>query len=407
MKRRYFLAALAGAGLGYVAWRYWPEDGFTNPCLAESLPTALAQHPLILAAWQDIEASQLWDTHIHLIGNGDDDSGIWINPDLSSAAHPLQWLQRYFYFNASCVKTGTGVDNAYVERLLQLKHAFPAGSKLMLLAFDYYYDSRGQRNTQASSFYTPNEYAQRIAREHSDDFVWTASVHPYRKDAVDALEKAVAGGARAVKWLPAAQGMDPASPQCDAFYQAMAAHRLPLLVHAGAELAVKGGNTDDYGNPLRLRRPLDQGVPVLVAHCASLGSGIDLDRGANADRLPCFELFSRLMEEPAYQGLLFGEISAVTQINRSHNGLRTLLTREDWQTRLVNGSDYPLPGILPLFSLKQLVRMELLGTDTAALLTEVRRYNPLLFDFVLKRSLRAEGHAFDRRVFESRRVFHA
>jgi hypothetical protein len=45
---------------------------------------------------------------------------------------------------------------------------------------------------------------------------------------------------------------------------------------------VKGGNREDFGNPLRLRRPLEQGVRVLVAHCASLGSGLDLD--ADRDR---------------------------------------------------------------------------------------------------------------------------
>ena len=73
------------------------------------------------------------------------------------------------------------------------------------------------------------------------------------------------------------------------------------------ELAVKGGNREDFGNPLRLRRPLEQGVRVLVAHCASLGTGLDLDAGSRPARVDNFALFVRLMEEPNYQGLLFGD----------------------------------------------------------------------------------------------------
>jgi mannonate dehydratase len=38
-------------------------------------------------------------------------------------------------------------------------------------------------------------------------------------------------------------------------------------------------------------------------------------------------------------------------------------------------------------------------------LSEIRKHNPLLFDFVLKRSLRRGGTALDRRVFETRRFF--
>lgn len=198
--------------------------------------------------------------------------------------------------------------------------------------------------------------------------------------------------------------MDPASSQCDNFYTLLARHQIPLLVHAGAELAVAGGNTEDYGNPLRLRRPLDKGVKVLVAHCASLGSGIDLDQGKEAPRKPAFELFARLMEETAYEGLVFGEISAVTQINRAGNGLKTLLSHTAWHPRLVNGSDYPLPGILPLFSPRQLHRMGLLDAQDVQVLNQIRRYNPLLFDFLLKRRLSWQGTGFATTVYESRRV---
>jgi uncharacterized protein len=168
---------------------------------------------------------------------------------------------------------------------------------------------------------------------------------------------------------------------------------------------VQGGNIEDFGNPLRLRRPLDQGVKVLTAHCASLGKGLDLDSSAGNRYVDNFTLFARMMDEPGYEGRLFGELSAVTQINRVRNGLETLITRTDWHPRLINGSDYPLPGVMPLFSVRELIRMGYLQKTAGATLVEIRRYNPLLFDFVLKRSLNVNGKRLSPVVFESRRVF--
>jgi mannonate dehydratase len=200
-------------------------------------------------------------------------------------------------------------------------------------------------------------------------------------------------------------GMDPASPKCDRFYQALARLNLPLLTHGGEEKAVHGGSMSELNNPLRLRRPLDQGVRVIVAHCASLGESIDIDRGPNGPRLEGFELFQRLMDEPRYEGRLFGEISAVTQANRTESILATLIRRVEWHARLINGSDYPLPGVMPLFSPRRFVKQQFLTDAQAQVLSEIRRYNPLLFDFVLKRSLVSGGQHFTPVVFESRRLF--
>lgn len=405
MKRRHFVLGLAGLGLAGAGVRYWPEDGFLNPCPGEPLPQALLDHPLVRSAWAGIDPAQLWDCHVHLIGTGDGGSGVWINPDMESLAHPVQWLQRAFYFNGSCTADDGRSDRRFVERLTWLHDQLPAGVKLMLLAFDYFHDETGERQLDTSAFHTPDAYAASIVRQEPDRFEWIASIHPYRPDAVAALRNAAQQGARAIKWLPAAQGMDPASPRCDPFYETASELDIPLLVHAGAEHAVKGGNTEDFGNPLRLRRPLEQRVRVLVAHCASLGHSVDLDAGADGPAVSSFELFARMMREPRYEGLLFGEISAITQINRVGPALETAVERDDWQPRLVNGSDYPLPGVLPLFSLNQMVRRGYVAEPQAQVLSAIRRHNPLLFDFVLKRTIRIGGKGFGPEPFQTRGFF--
>ena len=144
---------------------------------------------------------------------------------------------------------------------------------------------------------------------------------------------------------------------------------------------------------------------VVVAHCASIGNDVDLDRGEDGPLVESFELFARLMDEPRYRGRLHGDISAIAQINRPAANLRRILERSDWHARLLNGSDYPLPGVLPLISVERLIAHGLLEASVAGLLQEIRAHNALLFDLVLKRLLRAGPRRFAPAVFETRDFF--
>jgi predicted TIM-barrel fold metal-dependent hydrolase len=182
----------------------------------------------------------------------------------------------------------------------------------------------------------------------------------------------------------------------------MVEQRMLLLAHAGEEQAVHAAEDQELGNPLRLRRALAAGVTVVVAHCASLGEALDLDDAARG-RVRCFELFLRLMDEPQWQGRLFGELSAVTQVNR-RRALRTLLERTDLHARLVDGSDYPLPAVNAVISTWLLAREGYLTADERAALNALYERNPLLFDLALKRTLRhpASGARFPAALFTRR-----
>jgi len=160
-----------------------------------------------------------------------------------------------------------------------------------------------------------------------------------------------------------------------------------------------------FGNPLRLRRALDAGVRVVVAHCASHGEDEDLDK--KGTRQSSFDLFARLMDRPEWKKNLFGDISATVLRNRKPEILKTLLMREDWHGRLLNGSDYPLPGILPLISLSRFVRHGLLPKESVDGLASLRQANALYFDLALKRSLAWQGKSFPAQVFETRAFFEA
>ena len=190
--------------------RYWPE-ALWNPCRAQ-LPRHLAGHELVAAAWQGIDPAQFWDSHAHLVGTGDSASGIYVNPRTDSLLSPGQYARRLFILNAGCAHEAKGsVDRSYVERIHNLMAGLRPGAKLLLFAFDRTHDERGEPDLDRTTFHVPDAYARDVARAHPAVFEWVASIHPYAKDALERLARAKAEDARAVKWLPAAMGIDPAS----------------------------------------------------------------------------------------------------------------------------------------------------------------------------------------------------
>jgi mannonate dehydratase len=162
-----------------------------------------------------------------------------------------------------------------------------------------------------------------------------------------------------------------------------------LLTHVGEEQAVASAEDQAYGNPLLFRRPLEMGVKVVMAHCGSLGENEDLDNPGETAK--SFDLFLRLMDNPRYDGLLFGDISAMTQFNRLPGPLTALIKRPDLHHRLLDGSDYPLPAINIVVQTRALVKHGFISRQERKHLNEIYHCNPLLFDYVLKRTIRAPG----------------
>ena len=395
-------AALAGARLALPRWvRPGPPGG------VEELSEGARR--LVELAFEGLDPARCWDVHVHVVGLGRGGSGCSVDPRMLSHWHPMLRLRFDVYLAASGVRDLSRADEEYLEVLLELhRRANPRG-KLLLLAFDANVGEDGREDPARTSLHTPVEHVARVAAGRAG-VLPVASVHPYRADAIERLERAAEAGAVAVKWLPSAMGIDPAAKRCDPFYERLAALGLPLITHAGTELAVHAEEAQRLGNPLRLRRPLDRGVTVVVAHCASLGRDLDLDapEAERAERAS-FDLFLRMLGERQHEGRLWGEISALTLVNRCGRPLRELLLAPELHPRLVNGSDYPLPAVDPLVSARWLDRLGYLEPGEAPLLEEIQAVNPLLFDLVLKRRLRvvAEGraHCFAPEVFETQRLF--
>lgn len=357
---------------------------------------------LVDAAWAGIDPKRAVDCHVHVVGIGVGDTGCAVHPRMRSLWHPLHRAKFEVYRLAAGIEDLERADQQYVARLSSLARqqlTIRRGDKakpqpflrLHILAFDRAHRPDGSVDDDATEFYVPNDYVLQLAKLNPDVFLPCGSVHPYRKDAVAELERIAAEGMRCIKWLPSAMRIDPASAQCDPFYAKLAELKLPLLTHGGEEQAVEAGDAQGLSNPLRLRRALDAGVNVIVCHCASSGEDEDLD-APGKPRKPSFDLFLRLMEDPRYVGQMWGDVSALAQVNRAPL-LGRLLARTDLHTRLINGSDYPLPAINVLVRTGKLVELGYIDETQRQLLNEIDRHNPLLFDFVLKRTVRGPGGA--------------
>lgn len=361
-----------------------------------------AARALVASAFERLDPARILDHHVHLAGLGTDESGCHVDPRVFSWGHPVKRVQFLFYLDAAGVEGREHADLQLVERLVERASNSPVPIRCALLAFDRARTSDGAIDEERSELYVPNEWAVRIAAEHPQLFVPVISLHPRRADALAELERWAAQGVRLVKWLPNSMNIDPADPSCDAFYDALARHDMTLLVHTGEERAVDAAELQELGNPLMLRRALARGVRVVAAHCGSLGEGLDLDHPERG-RVPNFDLFLRLMDEPRPRGELYGELSAVVFRNREERVLRTLLERTDLHARLVHGSDYPLPAIRVLIPTARLEEQGFLTHAEREALDEVYDYNPLLFDLVLKRTLRgSKGERFADEVFLER-----
>jgi predicted TIM-barrel fold metal-dependent hydrolase len=345
---------------------------------------------LVKKSFEDLDDARLLDYHTHVAGVGSRGTGAFVNPKMRTWQHPLHRLKFEVYLSAAGVEEEDDADGQFVSRLTDLVRHTGCRGRHRILAFDKNYLPDGTANLEKTEFYVPNECVFSLAETYADIFEPVISVNPYRADACAELERWAARGARMVKWLPNAMGIDPSDERCDPFYRKMKRLGLVLLSHGGEEKAVEAEEDQKLGNPLLLRRPLNHGVKTIVAHCAGLGTSEDLDDPARK-HVSNFRLFLRLMEDGRYDGLIFGDISAMTQSNRIGEPLSTILSREDLHARLVNGSDYPLPAVNALIRTRPLVRAGYIDADEREPLREIYGFNPLLFDFVLKRRLHLPG----------------
>tara|TARA_R110002072_G_scaffold64203_4_gene159572 strand:- start:10604 stop:11881 length:1278 start_codon:yes stop_codon:yes gene_type:complete len=336
-------------------------------------------------AFKSLEGKCPVDFHVHAVGIGANNSGLWVNPKMSSFFNFKEYIKYNVYMNASGITDVENADQQYMDRLAEQVTSEKRIGKILLFAFDYHYKLDGSRDKENSTFYVPNQYVYDMAKKYPEQMIPAISIHPYRKDAVERLEFWAKKGVKFIKWLPNSMHIDPARKEIIPFYKMMAKYDMALISHTGHEKAVEGEEFQELGNPLRLKLALDHGAKIVMSHLASLGECSDFDNQYKP--VFCFDLFWRLMKTGKYKGQLYGEISATTLHTRLGKPLLDLLEHPEYHSYFINGSDYPLPAINLLYRTSQYLKEGYITKSQEKTLNKVYKYNPLLFNFLTKRML--------------------
>jgi predicted TIM-barrel fold metal-dependent hydrolase len=269
------------------------------------------------------------DCHVHLVGNGKSGSGCWLRLGATWWQKPLAaYMLRHVGLGDSSLQA-PDFDERYVAHLLRLVRESSVGS-VMLLAQDEVFHPDGTKMENTGSFHVPNDYVLRLAREHPE-FLPVVSIHPARRDALDELDRCLAGGAVMLKLLPNCHNVDCNDPRYRKFWERMAQARLPLLAHTGGEHTVQVVNAA-YSDPRVLTLPLECGVPVIAAHSATK-SGLGDPQ--------YFHVFTDML---AKWPNLYGDTSAWNVSQRGRFAKRCVGENAGLLgERLLHGSDFPVP----------------------------------------------------------------
>jgi uncharacterized protein len=274
------------------------------------------------------------DIHCHTAGIGAGGSGCFVSPALSRSWKYRIYLKAFGVTEKELRKEGDGLILRRLSEELARSRRVAAA---VVLAMDGVVDENGELDRAKTEIYIPNDFVAAETRRYPN-LLFGASINPYRRDALQRLEKAASDGAVLVKWLPSIQHIDPADERLIPFYLKLKELGLPLLTHTGEESSFTWAR-DELGDPERLRLPLSLGVTVIAAHAASNGKN---HGERNHDR------FLRLCRE--YPNL-YADISALTQLNRLGH-LPRLLKHPELHGRLLYGTDMPLlnTGIVSPFA---------------------------------------------------------
>ena len=263
------------------------------------------------------------DMHVHMVGNGVAGSGGWLR---LKGWH--RWLAGFMLRQLGMPATALedDLETIYAEFLSKLVRESSMDA-VVLLAHERVHDPDGTPREDLGSMFVPNDVVLGLAKPFPE-FLPGVSIHPARRDALDELERCLEGGAVLMKCLPNCQNINFSDRRYEAFWKRMAEARLPLLAHTGGEHTVPVINAA-LADPRLLRFPLECGVTVIAAHCATKSGAFDRDH---------FDAWVAMLREFPN---LYGDISAMVALNRCGH-LRDCL-RAEILPRILHGSDFPVP----------------------------------------------------------------
>jgi hypothetical protein len=298
------------------------------------------------------------DMHFHVVGRGNDisqvDKNVFFYPEDNNLL-----LTRVLYklVEKDLEKLGADLDQSgTIDTIEYFKLIYEALSTskeidgVVLLGLDALYSpNSGKIDKKRTDLWVSNRFLSSKVKELNDQlvkendpkkrekrFYWGASVSPNRIDWREEMEFVVNDpNAVLMKLIPSVQHINLRDPKHKNYYELLAKKQMPLLCHVGPEYSFPEGIREKERDNFRfLDKPLEYGVTVIAAHCATPVFPIDKDETKE------FYAFMKSANSGS-KIQLWGDTSAFSLLTRIPILEEILDTfAPEW---LVHGSDFPIP----------------------------------------------------------------
>jgi predicted TIM-barrel fold metal-dependent hydrolase len=298
------------------------------------------------------------DMHFHVVGRGQDinqvDDNVFFYPEdnntlLTRVLYRL--VEKYLgEAGADFDHSGTVDTNEYLSLIYKHLSTSKEIDGVVLLGLDALYDPEsGKLDKRRTDLWVSNRFLAKKVKELNDrlmreddpkkrekKFYWGASVSPNRKDWEEEMEFVLNDPyAVLIKLIPSVQHLNLRDPKHKDYYESLARNKMPLLCHVGPEYSFPEGIREKERDNFRfLDKPLEHGVTVIAAHCATPVFPIDKNETAE------FGAFIRSANSGGTIQL-WGDTSAFSLLTRIPILEEIIETfPPEW---LVHGSDFPIP----------------------------------------------------------------
>ena len=269
-----------------------------------------------------------YDIHVHVFDMHATCRGSYICPESRRS-----FLLRHLVKRMHGLTGGNSEPQAAVAAQLDGWMRESELDRFVLLALDRAHTAAGEPDLEHTRLAVDNDFVADWA-ERQPKALFGASIHPFRKDALDEIDRLATRGACLVKWIPSAQNIPVASPRCFPFYDKLARLRIPLLSHTGIEHTLPAFD-QALNDPRRLTSALERGVTVIAAHC---GARMYLHER---------DSFGAWAETALRHRNLYGDLSGFC-LPLHAAPRRRILAHPDLASRILFGSDFPAHA-LPLW----------------------------------------------------------
>ena len=140
----------------------------------------------------------IWDIHVHVAGVGSRNNGNYLSPKFQRSIACRLFMQQLGL--SRNVLAADDADDQLARMILRQIDASGL-DRAVLLAFDAAYRDDGTRDEERTLMVTDNDFV--AAQATTRKTLFGASVHPYRRDALEELDRLIEKGACLVNGCPA------------------------------------------------------------------------------------------------------------------------------------------------------------------------------------------------------------